>query len=379
MLKELLKFELRYHIKKISFLTMSILSTLAGIQSYRKLNFNPDLVFNNSPYHLSLSIIVFSLIAIFVSLYFTINSVLRDHISKFEDIIFSSSITKKHYYLARYLGVLTSTTIIYCFFLLGLLFTEIFIDTNTAPSNGSIYVWGWFIFVIPNLFIIISINFAIASYFRSVFNSYIGSIVLFIIYWVCSLLSGSPLTGTTMMTTDSSMLNILCLLDPLGLTAFFEQSQFWTILEKNTVLINFSGSLLWNRVLWLGLTSILLLSAYSYFTFKISPVHAKKLKDPDKIVFNTTYFTVPTNTSSNSFYLKTLYSQLKIGVKTIIFHRPFLLLMLCWAVLNFLVNYFMLEGTNLYGKKYPTASFLIGNIPRRTSFFLFGNHYFLQW
>ncbi len=42
------------------------------------------------------------------------------------------------------------------------------------------------------------------------------------------------------------------LLDPFGLSAFFEQTQHWTPAERNTQLLALAGNFLLNRLLWTG-------------------------------------------------------------------------------------------------------------------------------
>ena len=220
MFTQLLKFELNYHMKRWSFLIMLIFSALAGIQSYHKLNANQDLISNSSPYNISVAILLITLASIFVAIFFSINSAIRDRQAQFEDIIFTTSVSKKDFYLTRFIGVFISTLFVISFFLIGLFVGEIVFFDDTVKFESVSFFLPWMILLLPNVFICSAMAFLIAIHTKNTTYTYIASIGVFLLYWVCSMISGSPLTGANMMANPSAV-TIISFIDFFGLTAFF--------------------------------------------------------------------------------------------------------------------------------------------------------------
>jgi hypothetical protein len=59
------------------------------------------------------------------------------------------------------------------------------------------------------------------------------------------------------------------LLDPFGLSAFFEQTRYWTPAERDARPVALVGRLLLNRLLWLGVAGAVLAVVYWRFTFRV--------------------------------------------------------------------------------------------------------------
>src|SRR5262249_41642857 len=54
---------------------------------------------------------------------------------------------------------------------------------------------------------------------------------------------------------------------PFGARAFALITKYWTVADKNTLSAGFSGLLLWNRLLWIGVGCAAFALAYSRFSF----------------------------------------------------------------------------------------------------------------
>ena len=48
------------------------------------------------------------------------------------------------------------------------------------------------------------------------------------------------------------------MLDPFGVTANSTLTEYWSISERNTRLVPLEGVLLWNRLLWMSITGVVL-------------------------------------------------------------------------------------------------------------------------
>jgi len=87
--------------------------------------------------------------------------------------------------------------------------------------------------------------------------AYIGAIVLLVLKGV-----------TTLMLANVDNENIAGLLDPFGAQALSNATKYWSVEEQNTLAIPFSGIILYNRLLWVGIS--LLIAAATYWRFKFS-------------------------------------------------------------------------------------------------------------
>src|SRR5690606_2589739 len=106
--------------------------------------------------------------------------------------------------------------------------------------------WTWLIFIIPNVFFCTTLIFAVTSLTKNALSTYVSAIFIYALYWVCSLFLNSPLMANAVPASPQG-LAVAALADPFGISAFFEQTQFWTPLQKNTELVSFSGNFMWNR------------------------------------------------------------------------------------------------------------------------------------
>ena len=93
--------------------------------------------------------------------------------------------------------------------------------------------------------------FALSTVTRSVLASYAGSVLIYVLYFVASALTNSPLMASSVPGADESAW-LAALLDPFALSAFFEQTRNWTPALRNTKLISLTGNFLLNRLLWIG-------------------------------------------------------------------------------------------------------------------------------
>jgi len=72
--------------------------------------------------------------------------------------------------------------------------------------------------------------------------------------------------------------------DSLGLIMFQNVTRYWTVVERNTQLVKWSGEFLYNRLVWTGVGFLALLAAFVLFPMSAevlgsrrSSKHAKAL------------------------------------------------------------------------------------------------------
>jgi hypothetical protein len=72
--------------------------------------------------------------------------------------------------------------------------------------------------------------------------AFAGGAILFLTYLV-----------TLTLTQDIGNKDLVSLIDPFGLGTYNNITQYWTPEEQNTQTVPFSGMLVWNRLIWVGL------------------------------------------------------------------------------------------------------------------------------
>ncbi|HEX2059669.1 MAG TPA: hypothetical protein VHK90_02930, partial [Thermoanaerobaculia bacterium] len=100
MLKDIVRFEWRYHTRQISFVAAVLLFALFGF-ALTATGFGPDNVHIDSPYSIAQSIGLLSLFSLFVLAVFCANAVVRDRETGMEEIVFTTSVEKLPFLLDR--------------------------------------------------------------------------------------------------------------------------------------------------------------------------------------------------------------------------------------------------------------------------------------
>ncbi|MBK7735032.1 MAG: hypothetical protein IPI36_07250 [Chitinophagaceae bacterium] len=105
---------------------------------------------------------------------------------------------------------------------------------------------------------------------------YLSGLGIYILYMVVSIFSNSPFMAGSVPVSESTM-NLSAKIDLFGMAAFFEQTQYWTALQRNTTVLQLSGNFLWNRIGVILLAFLLLIAAYKFFKFKLANQQKKKI------------------------------------------------------------------------------------------------------
>ncbi|MBU4010203.1 MAG: hypothetical protein KJ882_05505, partial [Proteobacteria bacterium] len=153
-------------------------------------------------------------------------------------------------------------------------------------------------------------------------------------------------------------------LDPLGGEAFSSITKYWTPAQKNTWILPYSGSILYNRILWISLSLILLFNSYIRFQFSVEkPLlfkHKKKAKTERLIAKEAiTKLTLPhvTQQFSMALYLKQFLNSVVVELQSVIKSRSFIVICLMGVLLNFILGS---PGNVIYGTKtFPVTALAV--------------------
>ncbi|WP_440054804.1 M1 family aminopeptidase [Pseudoalteromonas sp. T1lg65] len=278
MLLKMMFFELRYYLRQPSFYIVSLLlftiAFMASVTDNISLGGNNTNI--NSPYSIMLLMSIMSLFSLFIVVNFVANSALKNDLAKMSELVLSRPISLPSYYLGSFLGSYMVTVIVFSTLLLGIwLGSSIGQLLNLIPADMvgehklSYYLTPFLLLAMPTLFTLSAIMFAVGQKLRSMMACYVVAVVSLITY----LISGN-------LIKQLSSREVAGLLDVFASRTAGLQTQYWSALEKNSMVIELTGSLLYNRIFWL-LVALAVLT-YTLLTASREVIQrTKKAKVPD--------------------------------------------------------------------------------------------------
>lgn len=335
MLGALLRFELAYHARQLTFRVGALVFFGLGMLAVQG-HYGGPAMHQNAPYVGALLVGLLSLFAIFATTLFCANVVLRDTTYRLEAVVLATAVKKHTYFLSRFLGLVLALICLLGLAVLGLLAGCWLLDASQLGPFRAAYYWQPLVALgIPNILFPASLLFATAVLTRNVRALYAVGVLLYILYWTASILGNSPLLATaTLKLTDPDPLPLL--LDPFGLAAFFSETRRWTDAQRNTQLFALQGLFLLNRLLWLGGTAVALGASYYRFTFRsVRPLKAKPrplAKEPARVP----YRRLPVQVRGVAYAWAAFRRQLSLEVKALLTHIPFMVLLALWVFFGFI-------------------------------------------
>jgi ABC-2 type transport system permease protein len=217
-------------------------------------------LFENASYALLRDYINLSMIFMFATTSFVANVIIRDDETNFGPIVRSTQITKFQYLGGRFCGSFAAAALCMLAMPLAVWIGSAmpFADAATlGPNRVADHLYGYFLIALPNVLFHSALFFALATITRSMMAMYLGVMALVIAFFN---MQGSFADQPTLQ-------KIAPLLDPFGARALSNAARFWTIAERNVMLPEFAGMLLYNRLIWLAIAAIFLAVAYARFRF----------------------------------------------------------------------------------------------------------------
>ncbi len=266
----LLAFEWRYHTRRLVFAgAVIVLSAMAAF--FVSSGYGPRNTPINAPYVVMQSLGVLSMFSVFLVTMLCANAALRDDDAGMTELVMSKPLSKASYLGTRWLGVCAAALTAFAVATLVLAVAPFLVQVDAARLGAfgvAPYAAAFVMLVIPNVLLVTTALFAMAVLTRSTLMTYIAAVALYAAYMVFAFAVNSPLLAGV-APTDADTLARAALLDPFGLSAFFEQTRYWTATERQTRLVSMSGHLLMNRLACLGVTAGLMGGLYRRFRFGV--------------------------------------------------------------------------------------------------------------
>ncbi len=203
----------------------------------------------NAPNNVVLYVTLLSYFAMFLVASMVAPSVARDFELNSWQLVFAYPVPWRSYLLGRFAGSFAAACLCYAFVIVGLLagVHGPFGSAAVGPFRPGDYLYAFFVFAVPNIFMMSAILFAVSTLTRKSLYAYAGAVLMFILGNVAALAMNNEAAEP-----------FIFLADPFGMAVLDLMTRFWTPYELNTTLVPLSRDLLWNRLVWTGLGLLLL-------------------------------------------------------------------------------------------------------------------------
>src|SRR6202142_2101976 len=251
---EFFTFEIKFRFKSLStyvyflvWLTFSFLCVAS--ESFGPIGNSNGKVLLNSAYSNAYNNIGAALFGIIIIAAIFGTSVLRDFQRDTYQILFTQPISKFAYLGGRWAGSFVTTVFAFSGMMFGTYFGTFapWADhTRIGPNHLFAYLQPFFSILVVQIFFVGSIFFAVSALSRKIFIVYLQGVALFMIYVI----------GLTVFSATRSLERFWSgILDPVGFILFINVTRYWTVIEKNTLFLTWSptlvnGVFLYNRLLW---------------------------------------------------------------------------------------------------------------------------------
>jgi ABC-2 type transport system permease protein len=369
-LSEIVRFEWRYHVGQASFGAAALLFLLLGF-GLTASGFGPDNLPVNAPYLVMESLGFLSLLSVFAAAVFVSSAVLRDSEHRMAEIVYCTPVARFDFLAGRFAGAflaaLTATMTSAAGMALASFMPWLGPERAGAPGVPA-YAWALLAMSVPNVLFVTALLFAVAALTRSALATYVAAIFVYVLYFIAAALTDSPLMAASAPGAGGGLATAL--LDPFGLSSFFEETRYWTFAEKKVRLVGLGGMFLWNRAVWVALAVALWAVVYRSFPFRV--LHRTKAKTASKAQAEaparpTAYVRVASDRDALRTWLASFVSTTGIELRTLLRSVPFLLLLILWAAMAASEIYGeVLEGE--YGSRsYPATSLIVAALRRPLS------------
>lgn len=187
----------------------------------------------------------------------------RDFTTKFADILFSKPLSKWNYLFGRF----SAATLIALIPTLGIPLGIVIAGANPyidierwGPVRWDTYLAAFLIFAVPNTLLVGAIVFAISAWTRNTMYSFIGILMLLVVYGISQSLM-----------SEMSNERYAMILDPFGGSTFGILTKYWTVDQRNHWSMPLAWELVANRCLWLAIGVTIFAIAGTKFSFDTIP------------------------------------------------------------------------------------------------------------
>lgn len=307
--------------------------------------------FINAPVIISKTILIIGSVGMLMIAAISSSSIIKDNETGFSKIYYSLPFSKLHYLLGKFLAA---------FCVLCLIFSAIpfavfcasqmpWIDPSLiGEAQWTYYLQPIGLWMLPNLFFLGSLFFAMATFSRNVQLVFISGILCYALYLI-SYFSISRFHD----------FSVAAILDPFGILTEEYVTNYWTIEQQNTMLVPLQGAVLANRATYTLIGFILLL--ISYLKFKLADYGIRSSANSKQKLFRSwntkaiTLFDVIPILNHELFVVKQLMAKSFLEFRMTIANRFFLVILGTTVLILLLSNWFLYSRFGVSIERYTAA------------------------
>lgn len=263
--------ELKRSVKALSFwvsfgvLFFIVFANVADTTPGRTIVFEYGQKSHNSPLLMARFMAILTALGVLFSVMMVARSVARDFSSRVHDFYFTTPISKSAYLGGRFCAGLSANVLLYLSIVLATVLACLMIDPKfRGPMTIGPFLFEILVILIPNLLLMGSIFFAVATLTRQMVTAYVGATAFLMVYGMVAMAS-----------VQAEISTFAILMDPFGIAALTDITKYWTIAEINTRMIPLDSSLVLNRLIWLGVSALTLTFTWRRFAF-VSMAHSRR-------------------------------------------------------------------------------------------------------
>ncbi len=286
-------------------------------------------------------------------------SVYRDIKSNMYQVLYAYPFSKGKYLIAKFFSSFLVLNLVVMAIGLGLYFgtqlpsvnSEQLISFNLLP-----YFHTYFVFIIPTLFLLGTLVFAVVALSRNIYAGFVTIILLYILQGLIGSLTGNVDNAYT-----------AALLDPLGDSALAYLTQYWTPIQQIQENLPIHGVVFFNRLLWVGVGILIFLGTFLKFEFsqqtidlfnlqsfknKLFGQKKRSIKPSNPFQFDHLFKINLTKVSYNFSFLQQLKTTWRLSnteFRYIVTHRMFIIILVAGSIAIFaqLANFQSARGFEL--------------------------------
>ncbi len=377
---EFFTFELKFRAKSISTYVYFVLWFAFEFLNIASKDFGPigaanGKVLLNGPYANTYNYIGASFFGVIVIAAIFGTSILRDFQRDTVQILFTKPISKFAYLGGRWDGSFVATVFAFSGMVFGGLvgcFAPWADQARIAPIHFLWFLQPFFSVAVVQIFFFGSLFFLVAALSRKIFIVYLQGATIFLIY----------LIGANAFSATRSLEHFWSgILDPIGFLYDSAIARYWTVLEKNTLLFNWTGVFLYNRLLWSAIGVLALLAVWRFFpmsvealTAKVSSKRASQQREQEAVAKpRRSLVPIPLPRVHQIFGPGTSWAQFlsltRIRVSNIVHEIPFWAIMILMAALSLNNGHF--AGRRAGAVSWPVTYLMLGSVEGIAELFLY--------
>jgi hypothetical protein len=383
---EFFTFELKLRRNSIStyvyfFLWFMFSFLCVASENFGPVSFGNGKVLLNGPYANTINDIGVSLFGIIVISAIFGTSILRDFQRDTYQLLFTKPISKFAYLGGRWAGSFVTTVSVFSGAMFGAFagtFARWADHTRIGPNHLWWYLQPFVSICVVQIFFLGSLFFMVAALSRKIVTVYVQGVAIFMLY----------LIGITAFSATRSLERFWPgIFDPVGLIMFDDITRYWTVADKNSLLLSWSrhvdmGVFFYNRMIWLSVGFISLAVVWTLFPMSVEALtarsqgrRAEKAKQQDEMELRPVRSLVAAKLPvvRQIFSRATTWAQFvslcRLRIRTIFREVPF------WAIVGLLIV-FAINNGQFAGKiggfnVWPVTYLMVGAVEGSATLFFY--------